>query len=702
MNPTQPPAPTQPRSRRGQTMAEFALTLPILLLLMFGVIEFARIFHAWVTLQNAARAAARYAVTGRWDEDVLASVIGYSSPFADEMQRRDDILDALVPCTTGYDELFYNHWGHDCDPTDFDDQGLREDLARLPSIIDRGRIGAASLALAYGEQIVGLQHPFQEGWISSETVGSDEEGWFHVYICSSRESLYHRDPITNERPPRYIPSTDRSDRICRLNEAPDNTLNQYDAGGPGDAVEIVVFFNHPLITPLGLVDFVQLEARRVMVNESFRSTRLVNLPPQLGAPTRAPTDTYTPSATYTATDTPTVTTIPTGTDTYTPTDMPEPTLAPDCSLLHLTNVRLADHTLRMEVRNDNAAPVFLTRASIEWQKHPLFPFMSLDRMRLNGRSAFWNGPDDEPPTDVQDGSPGWINGSTPYDSRRVDGGGVTRIVQVEFGNGPGQLSAYYTTGSFNGTRIYFGTEWGGVNQDCVFEITGYPTPEPSTEPPTQTPIPVCENYFVQFVGFDRNGVVHYAITNADAIVAYLTGFSIHWNTYNQDRKSVNLDFVSAGGTDAHDTRAIVVWDGNATSPPAVASEGSSGWRNSPVIEPGRTLDVWLDFDGTNKRLDQEGYVRSDFNATSFTITWYCENQAPAVPTPQPTRTPTEPPPPSETPIPSDTPIPSNTPIPSDTPIPSHTPIETNTPIPSDTPIPTNTPEKPPDGGGEGN
>ncbi|GIV81509.1 MAG: hypothetical protein KatS3mg051_0863 [Anaerolineae bacterium] len=32
-------------------------------------------------------------------------------------------------------------------------------------------------------------------------------------------------------------------------------VNQYDPGGPGDAVEIVVFFNHPLITPLGLADF---------------------------------------------------------------------------------------------------------------------------------------------------------------------------------------------------------------------------------------------------------------------------------------------------------------------------------------------------------------------------------------------------------------------------------------------------------------
>ena len=66
--------------RRGQTLVEFALTLPILLLLLFGVIEFGRIFQAWVTLQNAARAAARYAVTGQWDADAVAAGIGFTNP----------------------------------------------------------------------------------------------------------------------------------------------------------------------------------------------------------------------------------------------------------------------------------------------------------------------------------------------------------------------------------------------------------------------------------------------------------------------------------------------------------------------------------------------------------------------------------------------------------------------------------------------
>jgi Flp pilus assembly protein TadG len=54
--------------RRGQTLVEFALTLPILLMLLFGIIEFGRIFQAWVTIQNAARTAVRYAVTGQYDD----------------------------------------------------------------------------------------------------------------------------------------------------------------------------------------------------------------------------------------------------------------------------------------------------------------------------------------------------------------------------------------------------------------------------------------------------------------------------------------------------------------------------------------------------------------------------------------------------------------------------------------------------------
>ncbi|MCA9969526.1 MAG: pilus assembly protein [Anaerolineales bacterium] len=50
---------------KGQALVEFALILTVLLMLMFLIIESARILQGWVTVQNAARNGARYAVTGQ-------------------------------------------------------------------------------------------------------------------------------------------------------------------------------------------------------------------------------------------------------------------------------------------------------------------------------------------------------------------------------------------------------------------------------------------------------------------------------------------------------------------------------------------------------------------------------------------------------------------------------------------------------------
>ena len=46
-------------NERGQTMTEFALILPILVVLLFGIVQFGIIFNNYVTLTDAARAASR-------------------------------------------------------------------------------------------------------------------------------------------------------------------------------------------------------------------------------------------------------------------------------------------------------------------------------------------------------------------------------------------------------------------------------------------------------------------------------------------------------------------------------------------------------------------------------------------------------------------------------------------------------------------
>ena len=59
----------QPRLRhlleRGQSLAELALVLPIVLLLVLVTVDFGRAFFGWVTLNNMARVGANYAALHR-------------------------------------------------------------------------------------------------------------------------------------------------------------------------------------------------------------------------------------------------------------------------------------------------------------------------------------------------------------------------------------------------------------------------------------------------------------------------------------------------------------------------------------------------------------------------------------------------------------------------------------------------------------
>jgi Flp pilus assembly protein TadG len=53
------------KDQRGQTMVEFALCLPVMALLLFGVIQFGIVFNNYVTLTDAVRAGARKAAVSR-------------------------------------------------------------------------------------------------------------------------------------------------------------------------------------------------------------------------------------------------------------------------------------------------------------------------------------------------------------------------------------------------------------------------------------------------------------------------------------------------------------------------------------------------------------------------------------------------------------------------------------------------------------
>ena len=61
------PPSSAKESNKGQAITEFALIIVFLLMVIFIIVESARIMWAWVTVQNSARAAARYGITGQFD-----------------------------------------------------------------------------------------------------------------------------------------------------------------------------------------------------------------------------------------------------------------------------------------------------------------------------------------------------------------------------------------------------------------------------------------------------------------------------------------------------------------------------------------------------------------------------------------------------------------------------------------------------------
>jgi hypothetical protein len=87
------------KKTRGQTMVEFALILPVLLMTMYGVMEFGRLLFIYITTTSAAREATRYASA--------VEEIGGTERYRDctgirEAARRVDVLNAIQSIAITY------------------------------------------------------------------------------------------------------------------------------------------------------------------------------------------------------------------------------------------------------------------------------------------------------------------------------------------------------------------------------------------------------------------------------------------------------------------------------------------------------------------------------------------------------------------------------------------------------------------------
>src|SRR4051812_7577974 len=103
----------RPRSV-GQSLVEFALVAPILLLVIFGIIDIARLIQAQVTINNAARQAIRFAITGQQLKDAGGNWIPRVDSITTVAQRS---LNGL-PLTGTDDPEAWGFYKIECNPVD--------------------------------------------------------------------------------------------------------------------------------------------------------------------------------------------------------------------------------------------------------------------------------------------------------------------------------------------------------------------------------------------------------------------------------------------------------------------------------------------------------------------------------------------------------------------------------------------------------
>ncbi len=252
-----PPPPRHfPRgAQKSQAAVEFALTIPIFLMIIFGIIDFSLLFSSWLSIQNMSRQAARYATTGQYNTIHCIDLDGDGSLCAGD-SRNEEI-----------------------------------DHARLLSIKD-----------------------VAESWswlqiFRATGVAQAEEGYLNVVVCSSKDFdedgtgdlVFHRSAQGRNDSAAYS--------RCTLM---DGVTQREDPGNPGDRVIVSVDYNHPFLTPfidMNMPMF-HLASNREGLVERFRVARVISVPPAIPLPTLTPSNTPTPTSTPLPTASATATATP--------------------------------------------------------------------------------------------------------------------------------------------------------------------------------------------------------------------------------------------------------------------------------------------------------------------------------------------------------------------------------------------------------
>jgi len=384
---------------RGQAMVEFVISLPILLFIIFGIIEFARMTFAWMAVQNAARFGVRYAVTGEFNDVYCVEAGNYlGATHINADVHGGDPQDCSIPDTFNpIPPITTNDLERDL-----------IDLARLYSIQDAATGGGTGLWLR--PNVSGNYEQFLANHNEAFIGLPAEEGFYHITICSNRNGQFGMS--SNFAIPLCV-DLSNLDPITLL---PPMLMD--DAGGPGDRVKVHVEHEHPFFLPLlsNIWPSVTLSAERDGIVEKFRTSRVIGVSgPILSAPTWTQTPTITPTPTITSTPTSTFTPTITSTSTLTPT--------PDCSLYFMTDFNFRNNAIQEKwIVNGDVVDAVVSQIQFDWnyaEQYGIangFPNLYVDWFTWNG-SYFhlgWNGDGVE-----DDSSPTTWSGALPFNSGGV-------------------------------------------------------------------------------------------------------------------------------------------------------------------------------------------------------------------------------------------------------------------------------------------
>ena len=66
------------KNQKGQALVEFAIILPILLILVMGILQFGMMLNSYLTIENASREGARTGIIGSSDAEIQNLIISTS------------------------------------------------------------------------------------------------------------------------------------------------------------------------------------------------------------------------------------------------------------------------------------------------------------------------------------------------------------------------------------------------------------------------------------------------------------------------------------------------------------------------------------------------------------------------------------------------------------------------------------------------